>query len=190
MNVRTLFLPQAKRASYLLVLAVLAAAGVLLAARGTKPHPTTYSKPTIDVALAVSDLDRSLAFYQNALGMRRIGAFDVPGDGAQAAGLTDGRPFHVEVLALGEEPEATRWKLVRVDGAPHNRSEYIHDGIGLRYVTLHVHALAPLLARLAEHRIRPPAHHPIDLGNGQHFALIRDPDGVFIELVGPLHAPE
>lgn len=115
---------------------------------------------------------------------------DVPGEIANAAGLTDGRPFCIETLKLDEGADATEWKLVQVEGARRAAASHIHDGAGLQYVTMHVQALAPLLARLIEHGIQPPADHPLGLGNGQYFALVRDPDGVFIELIGPLHAYE
>jgi catechol 2,3-dioxygenase-like lactoylglutathione lyase family enzyme len=55
------------------------------------------------VALPVTDLDRSVAFYRRWAGMSVIDQLEDPETGARAARLTDGRrPFALALIATGQ----------------------------------------------------------------------------------------
>lgn len=106
------------------------------------------------VAIAVSDLARSVAFYRDVLGFRLLGYLDAP----PAAHLDTGRG----VIAL-----------VPVERAP--------DAASVPSLILRVDALDALLASLANAGVRVLSG-PETTG-GMRRAVIADPDGLPIELV-------
>lgn len=167
----------------------LAILGLALAlSAGASPAQQVYSSPVIDIGLIVTDLDASLDFYQNVLGMKRVGSFSVEGPMAGRLGLTDSVPFQAVMLKLHDAPQAPALKLVTAGKPDRSMPTYIHHQGGIRYVTLHVTALRPLMERLRSRGIPILGEAPVALGNGSMFALVQDPNGVFVELIGPLEA--
>ena len=150
----------------------------------------SYSDARIDLGLIVRDVDRAVAFYKGALGLKRAYGFEVDADFATEAGLTDGHPLNVVALRLTDAADAPILKLVRTGEPEADRPRFITDRSGVRYLTVNVTALGPLLERLRQHEVPVLANGPVLMGNGQHLALVQDPDGVFIELIGPMEAPE
>ena len=145
-----------------------------------------FSSPTIGVGVVVKDIDSSLFFYLNVIGMRKVGEFDVNAEFALTSGLSNGVPFHVDVLKLEDSPEANQWKLMSFGkDASHPMPEYIQDDNGMQYVTIMVNSLEPFLKRIKQHDIKLLGDTPIALGDN-HFVLVQDPDGTIIELIGPL----
>ena len=149
----------------------------------------TYSDSRIDLGLVVRDVEQALAFYEGALGLKRAYGFEVAGDFAREAGLTEGHPLQVVALRLTDAADAPILKLVRTGSPEADRPRFITDRSGVRYLTVNVTALAPLLQRLREHDVPVLANGPVLMGNGQHLALVQDPDGLFIELFGPMESP-
>lgn len=150
----------------------------------------TYSDARIDLGLIVQDVDRAVAFYEGALGLKRAYGFEVDAGFATEAGLTVGHPLHVIALRLTDAADAPILKLVRTGEPEADRPRFITDRSGVRYLTVNVTALGPLLERLRQHDVPVLASGPVLMGNGQHLALVQDPDGVFIELIGPMEAAE
>ena len=68
--------------------------------------------------------------------------------------------------------------------APQN--DFIHSHTGMRYFTLLVKDLTPVLARIKDRKIKLLGETPVPLGASSHFILIQDPDGTFVELIGPM----
>ena len=158
-----------------------ALAGTVLAA------PEEFASPTISIGVVVSDLQKSVEFYTEVVGMTRTGQFSVDEKFSKQSGLADGLPIHVTVLKLGEDKDATQWKLMTFgDRARSHRSRHICDQTGVQYVTILVKDLTPILKRIREHHVKLLGETPIPLGTDRHFALIQDPDGTFIELIGPM----
>lgn len=142
----------------------------------------------IDVGIVVTDLERSLDFYTNILGMIKYRTFTVKEDFAQSSGLSNGQPFEVTVLKLKDDPEATEWKLMTFNNTIYKpKNTFISEGKGLQYVTFFVDAIEPILDRINKNNIILLGDTPTDLENGNSFVLIQDPDGVFIELIGPMN---
>jgi catechol-2,3-dioxygenase len=56
----------------------------------------------------------------------------------------------------------------------------------MQYITLMVKSLAPFLERLEHNKIPLLGETPTPLSETLSFVLIQDPDGNFIELIGPL----
>ncbi len=149
--------------------------------------PSEFASPTISVGVIVSDLDKSLAFYTNVVGMTRVSSFDVDVDFTRRSGLTEGTDLHVEVLKLVDDPEATQWKLMTFgDKAKKQSNRYISSHTGMQYTTINVKNLTPFLERIKKHKVKLLGETPIPLGPDRHFVLIKDPDGTFVELIGPM----
>jgi len=147
---------------------------------------TEFQRGTIDIGVVVSDLPLSLAFYTEVLGMHRAGEFTIDEDFGRRSGLTGGEVLHVAVLKLDDGEDSTSWKLMSYDGATSNAPhDHIQDGLGVRYITIQVKDLHPFLSRLRDRQIPLLGETPIALGDTQEFVLVKDPDGIFVELIGP-----
>lgn len=147
--------------------------------------PDEFESGTIGVGVVVTDLERSLDFYINGLGMTKTGEFPVNAEFGKRSGLTDGVPFDVTVLKLKEEQNATEWKLMSFGKeAGHQQPQYIHDDTGMQYVTIFVTSIIPFLERFEKYGIKLLGETPTKLDDGRTFVLIQDPDGTFIELIG------
>ena len=150
---------------------------------------TPFTSGVIQVGVVVSDLEAALTFYQEVIGMQRTGGFDIEADFAQRSGLSRGEPFSVAVLKLADSPQATEWKLMSFGReAGHPRPANIQDDTGMQYITINVRALQPFIDRIQAAGIPFLGETPTPLRNGRHFVLVQDPDGTFVELIGPLQA--
>jgi catechol 2,3-dioxygenase-like lactoylglutathione lyase family enzyme len=143
-------------------------------------------RPVIDVGVVVTDLDRSLQFYQDVLGMTTSRSFDLDADFGERSGLTDAQSVRIEALKLADSPDATEWKLMSFGNETTPAKSHIHDDIGMQYITIRVNDLTPYLERLRAHDVELLGETPIALDDTNHFVLIQDPDGTFIELIGPM----
>ncbi|MBN2327223.1 MAG: VOC family protein [Candidatus Omnitrophica bacterium] len=147
-----------------------------------------FSSKTIMIGMIVSDLDQSLHFYKDIVGMVQVerARFDVDADFGKQSGLTDNLPIHVEVLKLGFGEDATQLKLMTFgDRARKQENDYIHSHTGVQYLTFSVANLAPIYQRIQENNIPLLGETPLEMGDN-HFILIQDPDGTFVELIGPM----
>lgn len=145
-----------------------------------------FSNPTISVGSVVANLDNSVEFYTNVIGMTKTGAFSVDGEKSKELGLTDGRAIDVVVLKLEDSQQANEWKLMSFGTkANHPKPKYIHDDTGMQYITIDVNHLNPIIDRLNKNNIKILSGKPSQLGENRFFILVQDPDGTFIELIGP-----
>lgn len=146
-----------------------------------------FSSGLIGVGLVVTDLEKSLDFYLNVIGMTKVSEFDIDEEFGNTSGLTGGVPFHVDVLKLVDSPDANQWKIMSFGkGASHPVPKYIQDDTGPQYITIMVNSLEPFLKRIKEHKVKLLGETPIPLGEENHFVLVQDPDGTIVELIGPL----
>ncbi len=147
-----------------------------------------FSSNLISIGVVVTDLEKSLDFYLNVIGMKKVSEFDVSKGFSKTSGLADGVPFHVDVLKLEDSPGANQWKLMSFSGeASHPMSTHIQDDTGMQYITIMVKSLQPFLERIRKHGVKLPGETPVPLDDGSaHFVLVQDPDGTLIELIGPL----
>jgi len=146
-----------------------------------------FSSTTIEIGVVVSDIEKSLDFYTNVIGMQKVGEFDVDEKFGKISGLTGGLPFHVDVLKLEDKPGATQWKLMSFEkDAAHPLSKYIQDDTGVQYITINVNSLKPFIERIKKHNVELLGDTPVPLDSINHFVLVQGPDGTIIELIGPL----
>jgi predicted enzyme related to lactoylglutathione lyase len=152
----------------------------------TVPSAEKFSNPTIQVGVIVSDLEKAVNFYTNVIGMTKTGGFSVPGEKGKELGLTDGRSVEVTVLKLEDSAGANEWKLMSFGNkASHPKQKFIHDDTGMQYITIFVKNIQPFIERIKKNNIEILSGVPSILENGNGFILIQDPDGTFVELIGP-----
>lgn len=133
-------------------------------------------------ALTVSDLERSLAFYRDRLGFTEIVRRRIAGG---YLGRLMGRPdlrAELVVLRLG----ASKLELIRYDDPPRTPYRPADGNPGAAHVTLLVHGLRGLHARLAAAGVRSQSE-PIDIDDGPNrggvAVFLLDPDGLWVELL-------
>lgn len=145
-----------------------------------------FSNPTFFVGNVVADLEKSVDFYTNVIGMTQTSEFSVDGEKSKELGLTDGRAIDVAVLKLEDSPQSNEWKLMSFgEKANHPKQKYLHDDTGIQYITILVNHLDPLIERVKKNKIKILSGEPSTMGDDRFFILVQDPDGTFIELIGP-----
>lgn len=148
---------------------------------------SNFTSKTIGVGVVVADLERSLDFYVNGIGMVKTGSFTINEDFGKRSGLTNGLAVAVTILKLENSPEATDWKLMSFGTkASHPKPKYIQDDTGMQYITINVKALQPIIDRLTQMKVLFLGSTPTPLNAKAHFLFVQDPDGNFVELIGPL----
>ena len=167
-----------KKISFLIVVVLMAF---------TSSAQSNFSSKLIGIGVVVSDLDRSLDFYTNGIGMVKTGSFDLDEDFTKRSGLSNGVPVTVTVLKLEDSPEASEWKLMSFGKkASHPQQKFIQDDTGMQYITLNVKALKPVMERLKKMNVPFLGSTPTALNSNLQFLLVQDPDGTFVELIGPM----
>lgn len=148
---------------------------------------SNFSSNSIGLGVVVSDLQQSLDFYVNGIGMVKAYSFTINEDFSKRSGLSNGVPTSVTVLKLEDSPQANEWKLMSFEKKTrHPKPKYIQDDTGVQYITINVKALKPVIERLKERDVPFLGSTPIPLNEDSHFVLVQDPDGIFIELIGPI----
>lgn len=161
----------------------------LFAFQSSQAAEEEFAKKTINIGMIVSDLEKSMKFYKDVIGFVQVDRteFDVPADFGKKSGLTDSIGLHVEVLKLGKGEDATELKMMTFgDKAKKQENEYLHSNTGIQYLTIFVTELKPILERIEKNKVKLLGECPVPLGEKNHFVLIKDPDGTFVELIGPM----
>ena len=125
--------------------------------------------------ISVPDLDRSLAWYCAALGLRPGYRFEVPPLGLRGAFALGDGATGVELLEMAGA----------VPGVPKTDPPLANAVHGFNHVCFHVTDLDAAYARLIEHGatgVWDPRDAPEP---GKRMSYVTDPDGNLIELVAP-----
>lgn len=146
-----------------------------------------FSKPIIDLGMVVKDSDRTARFLTNVIGFREVRGFSVAPELGRKIGLIDGYPANVRVFVLEDIAPATRIKVLSFPQASSQQADqaFIHSTLGIRYLTLYVKDMNPILERLKKAGVPRLGETPIEMSPGNWLVAIKDPDGNFIEFVGP-----
>jgi catechol 2,3-dioxygenase-like lactoylglutathione lyase family enzyme len=154
---------------------------------------SNFSSQTIDIGLVVSDIKKSLKFYKDVVGFNEKEGFKVTGDFPRKVGLTDGAALTISVLSLGEDESCTKLKLMQVKGKKPTKivkQPFIHSIAGFSYLTIFVNDVDKVLNNAKSHGYKPYAQSPQILPEGLPqdvcLLMLKDPDGNFVEIVGPL----
>ena len=167
---------------------LIASALLTLVAGAAHAGESPFNEVTIHIGVVTSDLDAAVAFYTDVIGMTKTGGFEVDAEFGRKSGLTRGLPLSVTVLRLQDSPDAAQFKLMSFENdAETPKSANIEDALGMQYITLMVSDLTPVVARIEAAKVPFLGETPVPLGDsGNHFVLVQDPDGTFIELIGPM----
>jgi catechol 2,3-dioxygenase-like lactoylglutathione lyase family enzyme len=173
------------------VLLLLPAALLWLAlptAAGAAEAKNEFSNSRIDIGIVVSEAARTAGFLTNAIGFTEVKGFSVTPELGRKVGLIDGHAVDVRVFVLGEGEQATRIKVLSFPAAKPQAPPHatIHSALGMRYVTLYVKDMNQALARLKAAQVPLLGESPVDVGGGNFLTAVKDPDGNFIELIGPM----
>ena len=158
---------------------------------GEKVEAVEFARATIDLGVVVSDIEKASRFYKEAIGLKEFEGFSVGAGFSTDAGLTDHRALSIRVFALGDDETATKLKLMQVPGANSaaSQNETIHSQLGFSYITIFVNDMAAATKRLEANGVKPLAKGPVPLPEGfpegVFLTVVKDPDGNFVELVGP-----
>jgi catechol 2,3-dioxygenase-like lactoylglutathione lyase family enzyme len=146
-----------------------------------------FYSSTVDVGIVVSDVEKSVQFYRDALGFTEVGGFRVPGDMAGKSGLTKSQPFDVRVMVLGGENTATKIKLMQIPQGDNKKvdHQYINSSLGLSYLTIFVKDTDKTLERCRRIGVKEVQKKYELAYPNKYLTLVRDPDGNLIELVEP-----
>jgi catechol 2,3-dioxygenase-like lactoylglutathione lyase family enzyme len=148
--------------------------------------PDDFAKSGISVGVVVEDLNESLDFYLNVIGMVKTGEFQVDAEKTKELGLSNGNRFDVKILKLENNENAPEWKLMSFGKKPaHPKQKYVPDDTGMQYITIFVKSMKPCLERIQKHGVKTLGKTPTMLDADRQFVLVQDPDGNFIELIGP-----
>ncbi len=174
------------RASIAIAALLLAITASTLALVGSAAE-SDFSKSVIDIGMVVKDPERTVQFLTNVVGFKEVRGFSVNADVARKIGLIDGYATEVRVFMLeGSEP-ATRIKVLSFPQTQGKQADqaFIHSTLGFRYLTLYVKDMNPILERLKKAGVPTLGETPMELGTGTWLVAVKDPDGNFIEFVGP-----
>ncbi len=168
------------------------AVAVSLVAMGAKGKPAAskpgdFAQTTIDFGIICSDVERSVDYYTQAVGLTELEGFDVPAEFGKDSGLTNEQPFRVHVLVAGEAKTATKVKLMDFKKASGKKADqsFIHSTIGMRYTTFFVNDINAANMRMIAYGSMPQGKGLVEIPDGRFLGLYKDPDGNFVELVGP-----
>jgi len=145
-----------------------------------------FSRSGIAIGMVVEDLQKSLDFYTKVIGMTQVREFSVDAEKARRMGLSDGHSFDIKVLKLINSEDASEWKLMSFSKKSDiSKQGYIPEKNGFRYVTIFVKSTKPVLERIRKYGIKTLGETPMMLDANRQFVSVRDPDGNFVELIGP-----
>ena len=148
--------------------------------------PDEFARSGIAVGVVVEDLQKSLNFYTRVIGMVQVREFSVDAEKARRMGLSNGQSFDIKVLKLVNSEDASEWKLMSFSNkSDASKLSYIPEKNGFRYVTIFVKSMKPVLERIRKYGINTLGETPLMLDTTRQFVSVRDPDGNFVELIGP-----
>ena len=151
-----------------------------------------FSSSNVDFGIVVNDMDAMAKFYGEVVGLEQVGTFSAKPELAGGIGLTDNKGAEVLIFATDDGKTATKVKLLKITGAKPAKGDnaFIHSTHGLSYTTFFVKDLSAAEKRVADAGIKTLGKSPMLLPDGKQYILtLRDPEGNFVELIGPRAEP-
>jgi catechol 2,3-dioxygenase-like lactoylglutathione lyase family enzyme len=133
------------------------------------------------LGICVSDLERSVAFYRDALGFTAIHELRVEGEPSDSLLRLRG----VRLNAVYLERDGLRIELLHYESprSPETAPARAMNDLGFTHLSVIVADIDEALARLEEAGARIDRDTRIEIGGRIVAAMVRDPDGLRIELV-------
>jgi catechol 2,3-dioxygenase-like lactoylglutathione lyase family enzyme len=123
------------------------------------------AKTCIDIGILVRDIQKSLAFYQDLLGLKKIGELPVPFG-------------HMHRLGFGE----SFVKLIDPKKVPPTGEIGLTKSLGFRYLTFQISNIDEVCSACEKAGV-PFEIAKQELMPGVTIAMVRDPDGNVVEFV-------
>jgi catechol 2,3-dioxygenase-like lactoylglutathione lyase family enzyme len=151
-------------------------------------EPAKFAKGIVDVGMVAENLERTVKFYTEVVGLKEVKGFEASAEKATQFGLTDNQPAKVRVFVLGDSPDSSRLKIMAFPKRPGAKPDqkFIHSTVGISYLTLRVADMDDALARLKKAKVKTLGETPASLGGKMRITVFHDPDGNFVELIGPV----
>ena len=133
--------------------------------------------------ICVSDLERSLAFYCEALGFEKAESHEI---GSEFAGLMDLPDVAVTSQFIRRGPTAIELLAFQKPSPSGDRTRRAVNQLGLTHLSFRVHDVSAVAAKIVEFggSIVESSRTGIDLGGAAlEFVYCTDPDGVRVELM-------
>ena len=169
--------------------AVLSAILMTSPAPGEEEVKELYTNGVIDLGIVVRDLDQSARFYTDVVGLKEVNGFKVPGKITGDFGLTDNQDVTARVFVAvdGAGNPASKLKMMAFPKAQGKKPDqtFIHTTLGVSYLTLFVTDMDAVMVRLKKAGVKTLGRTPAPIGGPNFLTVFRDPDGNFIELIGP-----
>lgn len=129
----------------------------------------TSTRIAVDVGIVVANIDRSLSFYRDLVGLTVIAELPTSliGQGKMVQ-LKHGQSL-IKLVELADNP-------------PHQSSTSIAETLGYRYMTLLVTDLKTIMTKLEKAAV-PFTIPATQLPNGAKITMVTDPDGNIVEFV-------
>ncbi len=149
-------------------------------------------RATHHTGYTVADLDRSLAFYRDLLGLEQVGAQEKRGGYlARIVGYEDAHVRMAHLRVPGDSALLELFEYLAPAGASPGRLE--PRDVGTQHLCFTVDDLAAVHAELVERGVDTFFSPPVEVDTGANrggFALyLRDPDGIPVELFQPRVQP-
>lgn len=150
-----------------------------------RAQSSNFKPNALTAAVVVTDSEKSLHFYKDILGLQDAGAFDIDAVFAKRLGLSSDTPFHVDLLKFSDTEKSSQLKIVSFkNNDPDSVKDLIQQQLGLQYLTLEVYSLNSIMENVKKEGIKPEGETPLNLGDNRYLVLLKDPDGVFVEIIG------
>ena len=140
----------------------------------------------VHTGLTVRDLDRSLAFYRDVLGMEVV--FEQEKQGGYLAEIVGYPNAHVRMAHLTFQGGGHRIELFEYLEPPSRGNGGEPRDVGITHVCLAVDDIDAVLARLTKgggEAVSSPVLVDTGVNAGGRGVYLRDPDGILIELFQP-----
>ncbi len=97
-----------------------------------------YESNVIKIGIVASDLQATLNFYINIIGMSKVREFDIDSATSYKFGLTKGIPFHVVGLKSENTQQATEIKIFSFGKSTNTKKPHYLQGTGMQFMTITV----------------------------------------------------
>ena len=135
----------------------------------------SLSHPTVDIAITCSNVEASLDFYHNKLGLEIVLELEIPEALARDVGLAP-TGFRQVRLKAGN----TLIKLMDIQSPPPTPTDEFSAGV--RWLTFFVEDIQQTIENLKRKGVEFLSE-PISAPDAVGVACAKDPDGILIELV-------
>ena len=133
------------------------------------------------IGFVVSDIEASEKFYTEIVGMVPAGQFSLDEQWSKDAGAANNKPFSVKMFKMKNKPSATILKLAYFDKTTKQKEKKgIDVSSGVNYLTFSYESLDPVIERIEKAGIKIVGDVKRE---GYRIIFIKDPDGMYVEMI-------